>query len=175
MPIEQSLILIKPDAVNRSVTGRVLTRLEDAHLELIAVKLVKVPDDLAKEHYAQHIGKNFFPTLLEYITGRLHGPPHDRVLALVYRGENAIKALRSLSGDTNPEKADRGTIRAMFGRITTGGVMENVVHASATPLEAEREIKLWFKPDEIIGDIYPTKKNGQVREWTRIPSVSELG
>ena len=90
--------------------------------------------------------------LLEYITGKLHGDVP--VMALVYEGENAIQKIRALAGETNPEKANSDTVRGMFGRVTTAGVFENVVHASANPLEAEREIKLWFGPDELLHAIY---------------------
>lgn len=174
MPAERTLVLIKPDAMKRGIQGHVITKLEEARLHLIAAKLVKVSEKLAKDHYAQHEGKPFFDELIAYITGKIHGAPGDKVLALVYEGNNAIKAIRRLAGSTNPEKAEHDTIRGMFGRITTKGMFENVIHASATPLEAEREIKLWFNPDEITHDIYPAKKNGSARIWERIPAVSEL-
>ncbi|OVE75271.1 hypothetical protein BVX98_07975 [bacterium F11] len=173
-PLQRTLVLIKPDAVKRSLIGPVLTKLEEAKLDLIACRLVRVSEILAKEHYAQHVGKHFFAELIQYITGKIHGAPFDKVLALVYEGENAIQAVRTLAGDTNPEKAKPATIRGMFGRITTKGMFENVVHASATPLEAEREIKLWFKPEEILRETYAVKKNGIKVEWERIPAVSEL-
>jgi len=174
MSLQQSLVLIKPDAVRRSLTGPVLAKLEEANLTLIAARLTKVSEKLAADHYAQHVGKPFYAQLMEYITGKIHGVPYDRVMALVYQGENAIQTIRTLAGDTNPEKAKPNTIRGMFGRITTTGLFENVLHASATPLEAEREIKLWFGPDEIIGEIYPSKKAGEKRTWEKIPAVSEL-
>ncbi|MCB4756417.1 MAG: nucleoside-diphosphate kinase [Elusimicrobia bacterium] len=174
MAIQFTLVLIKPDAIKRSLMGRVLTKLEEAKLNLIAARLTKVSPELAAEHYAQHYGKPFYNQLMDYITGKIHGAPHDKVLALVYEGENAIQSIRHLCGDTNPEKAQSNTIRGMFGRIMTTGLMENVVHASATPPEAEREIKLWFKPDEITRDIFPTKIVNGTRVWERIPAVSEL-
>ena len=174
MATEKTLVLIKPDAIKRSLMGPVLTKLDEAKLTLIGCRLVKVEETLAKEHYAQHVGKPFFDELMQYITGKIHGAPYDKVLALVYEGENAIKAVRALAGNTNPEKAEPNTIRGMFGRITTKGLFENVVHASATPLEAEREIKLWFTPQEVLGEIYPVKKNGGAPKWERIPAVSEL-
>ena len=83
---------------------------------------------------------------------------YQRVLAMVYRGENAILKVRDIAGSTNPEEADSTSIRGAYGRITTKGVFENVIHASAIPADSEREIKLWFKPFEIVGNIYPTKK-----------------
>jgi nucleoside-diphosphate kinase len=134
--------------MKRSLMGPVLTKLEEAKLRLVAAKLVLVSEKLANDHYVDHIGKPFFPQLVEYITGKLHnGTP---VMALVYRGEDAIQRIRNLSGNTNPEKAESDTVRGSFGRITTAGVFENVLHASANPEEAAREIKLWFKAEEIL-------------------------
>ena len=175
MSVQNTLVLIKPDAMRRSLIGPVVTKIEEVRLSLIATTLKRVDAKLAEAHYAQHVGKPFFPQLLEYITGKLHGAPGDRVLALVYRGEDAIAKIRALAGNTNPEKAEPNTLRGMFGRITTAGVFENVVHASATPIEAEREIKLWFEPSDIIESIYPSKTNGHGPTWERIPTVAELG
>ena len=87
--------------------------------------------------------------------GRYHS--RKKVLALVYMGEDAIKRVRELSGATNPEEADPTTIRGQYGRITTKGVYENVIHASSSKVDAEREIKLWFEPDEIIFPLYRSK------------------
>jgi nucleoside-diphosphate kinase len=96
--------------------------------------------------------------------GNIHGEKYQRVLALVYRGEDAIHKVRSLSGATNPEEAAPTTIRGAYGRITTEGVYENVIHASANPAEAEREIKLWFRPEEIVDDLYPAvEKEGKLK------------
>src|SRR4030066_1292714 len=91
-----------------------------------------------------------------YIMGEVHKT--RRVLALVYQGDNAITKIRDIVGDTNPEMANPVSIRGAYGRITTSGVFENVVHASSSTEDAENEIKLWFKPEEIVGDIYPTKE-----------------
>jgi len=175
MPIQSTLVLIKPDAMKRNLMGPVLTKLQESKLNLIAAKLTLTPLALAKAHYAQHEGKDFYPQLLEYITGKLHGNPPVAVLALVFQGDNAIQAIRTLAGNTNPEKAAGDTIRGMFGRITTAGLFENVIHASATPLEAEREIKLWFEPKEILNEIYKMKKDGAKLVWESIPTVAELG
>jgi nucleoside-diphosphate kinase len=147
MPVQETLILIKPDAVRRNLIGPVLAKLEEARLDLVAGKLTKVSQKLAEQHYVDHLGKPFYPQLIDYITGKLHGVC---VMALVYRGEDAIPKIRALAGDTNPEKAAPNTVRGMFGRVTTAGVFENVLHASANPLEAEREVKLWFKADEYV-------------------------
>jgi len=148
MPVQETLVLVKPDAVKRHLMGPVLTKMEEAKLRLVAMKLMMVSEQLANVHYSDHVGKPFFPQLVDYITGKLHGG--TPVLALVYRGEDAIQKIRALSGNTNPEKADMDTVRGSFGRITTEGVFENVLHASANPMEAEREVKMWFKPEEIL-------------------------
>ncbi len=176
MSKQTTLVLIKPDAVRRSLIGPVLTKLEESKLTLVGASLRRVPLSLAEEHYAPHKGKGFYAQLLEYITGKLHasnGNP-ERVMALVYEGDNAIATIRALAGNTNPEKAEPNTLRGSFGRITTAGVFENVVHASANPIEAEREIKLWFQPHELVGDLFETKSDGGKKVWTRIPAVSEL-
>ena len=91
-----------------------------------------------------------------------------KVMALVYYGEDAIQKVRNICGATNPEEADPVSIRGAYGRITTKGVYENAIHASANPEESEREIKLWFTPDEIISELYPTrvvKKSVEARVW----------
>ncbi len=147
MPVQETLVLIKPDAIKRNLIGPVLAKLDESKLSLVAAKLMQVSEKLANDHYVDHVGKGFFPQLIEYITGKLHGGGVP-VMALVYKGEDAILKIRALGGDTNPEKAKTDTIRGMFGRITTAGVFENVIHASANPLEAEREVRLWFKGEE---------------------------
>src|SRR5262245_1705956 len=98
MSTQKTLVLIKPDAVRRHLSGHVLAKLDEAKLTLIACRLTRVSLELAKEHYAQHVGKAFFNQLLDYITGKIHGAPADRVLALVYEGEDAIQKIRTLAG-----------------------------------------------------------------------------
>ena len=112
---------------------------------------------MAEKHYIHLKDKPFFNDLIDYIQGKPYGPDFERVMALVYKGPNAIKRIREIAGATNPEEADSVSIRGAFGRITTKGVFENVIHASSDTKDSEREIKLWFKPDEIVLDIYPTK------------------
>jgi len=158
MAIEQLLILIKPDGVKKSLTGNILTKLSEARMLIIGAKTVKVSKELAEQHYYQLKDKPFFGELVDYIQGKVYGEPWDRVLAFVYQGEDAIARMRKIAGATNPEEADPISIRGAYGRITTKGVYENVVHCSSDPSEAEREIKLWFKPEEIVKSIYPTKK-----------------
>lgn len=158
MAIEQLLILIKPDGVKKSLTGNILTKLSEARMLIIGAKAVKASKELAEEHYYQLKDKSFFGELVDYIQGKIYGEPWDRVLAFVYQGEDGIARMRKIAGATNPEEADPVSIRGAYGRITTKGVYENVVHCSSEPSEAEREIKLWFKPEEIVKTIYPTKK-----------------
>jgi len=151
---QQTLVLIKPDGLKKSLTGNILARLSETKLEIIAAKIVKVSKKLAEDHYDALKDKPFFPELIKYIMGDYH---KRKVMALVYWGDDAIKKVRNICGSTNPEEADSVSIRGAYGRITTKGVYENVIHASAHEADAEREIKLWFEPDDIIADLYPTK------------------
>jgi nucleoside-diphosphate kinase len=151
---QQTLILIKPDGLSKSLTGNVLTRLSETKLEIVGAKIVQVSKKLAEEHYAMLKDKPFFEELIKYIMGTYH---KKKVMALVYWGEEAIGKVRQICGSTNPEEADPVSIRGAYGRITTKGVYENVIHASANESDAEREIKLWFQPDELIVDMYPVK------------------
>lgn len=151
MPIEKTLVLIKPDGLKRNLSGLVIDRLDAAGLEMIGAKVVSVSEKLAREHYKSLSDKPFFENLIKYIRGEFHGIPKSRVLAFVYRGENAVALVRKIAGATNPEDAAPGTIRGSFGRITTKGQFENVIHASSDVREAEREIKLWFSNGEVLG------------------------
>lgn len=157
LPIQQTLVLIKPDGLKKSLTGNILTKLSEAKLVIIGAKVVRVSRELAEQHYRHLRDKPFFEELIRYIQGKLHGEPYNRVLAFVYMGEEAISRVRKIAGATNPEEADPVSIRGAYGRITTKGIYENVIHCSSDEQEAEREIKLWFKPDELVVDIYPTK------------------
>ena len=162
---EQTLVLIKPDALKNSLTGYVLSQLSEFHtgLRFAAAKIVHVNRMLAEEHYAEHVGKVFFPSLLEYIMGLSHSPETPgtrRVVAFVYQGPDAVKKIRDLAGPTNPLAAREkkpGCIRALGTLVpvkdASGAVigerMDNLIHASASDTEAEREIKLWFKPLDV--------------------------
>lgn len=153
---ETTLVVIKPDGLQKSLTGNILTRLSEAKLVIIGSKMVQVTRKLAEEHYCHLKDKPFFDELARYLMGDYHT---KRTMALVYYGENAIQKVREICGATNPEEAAPGTIRGSFGRITTKGIYENVVHSSGNSQDAEREIKLWFEPDEVVLDnIYPTKE-----------------
>lgn len=150
---EAVLILIKPDGLKKSLTGNILTRLSETKLEIVGAKMVRVSRELAISHYAHLKDKPFFEELIRYIRGELHD--RKKVMALVYWGVDAIRKCRALAGATNPEEAESTSIRGAYGRITTAGVYENVIHVSANKEDAEREIKLWFYPDEIIVKLYP--------------------
>ena len=152
---EAILILIKPDGLVKSLTGNIISKLSEAKLEIIAAKMISVSRTLAEEHYKHLKDQPFFDELIRYIQGELHN--RKKAMAMVYYGDDAINKVRSLAGATNPEEADAISIRGAYGRITTKGVYENVIHASSDPEEAKREIKLWFLPKEIIFDLYPTK------------------
>ncbi len=152
---EATLVLIKPDGLAKSLTGNILTRLSETKLEIAAAKCLQVSRQLAEKHYRALLEKPFYEELIDYIMGKYHN--RKKVVALIYVGEGAIQKVRNLVGATNPEEADSVTIRGQYGRITTKGVYENVLHSSSDIKEAEREIKLWFTPDEIIYDLYPTR------------------
>ncbi|MDY6084329.1 MAG: nucleoside-diphosphate kinase [Dialister sp.] len=131
--IEKTLVLVKPDGVKKHVCGEVIARFERKGLSIHAIKMIQVPEELAKKHYAEHEGKGFFNDLISFITS---GP----VLAMVVEGENAVKAVRQINGATNPLEAVPGSIRGDFAT----SIDENIVHASDAPETAEREIALWF-------------------------------
>ena len=161
---EATMVIIKPDAIQRGLTGPALAKLEEAKLSMVGAKVMRVSRQLAEEHYNALKDKHFFQDLLKHICGELHGTDH--VLVFVYVGEGAITKIRQLAGATNPEKADPKSIRGAYGRNTASGIMENVLHASSDREEAEREIKLWFRPDELLVALYPTKMvKGDVAVW----------
>jgi len=165
MKKQSTLILIKPDGLKKSLTGNILTRLSETKLVIIAARVVQVSAELAERHYEALREQKFFPELIKYLCGEYHT---RRVMALVYYGEDAIAKVRQICGATNPEEADSVSIRGAYGRITTRGIYENVVHASANEGDAERETKLWFRPDEIVMNLYATKtveQNGSARVW----------
>ena len=131
--MERTLILVKPDAFARSLTGEIIARFENKGLKIVAMRHMQVTEDLAKQHYAEHDGKPFFGELVEFITS---GP----IVALVLEGESAIKAARQVIGATNPLEAAPGSIRGDFA-IAVG---QNMVHGSDSPESAEREANLFF-------------------------------
>ena len=136
--IQKSFVMMKPDAVSRRLMGKILSRFEEKGLQVIAVKLMQIDEDLAKTHYGEHAEKPFFEDLVTYITS-------SPSLAMVIKGEDAISTIRKMVGATNPLEADLGTIRGDFA-MDTG---RNIIHASDSPESAEREINLFFNEDEI--------------------------
>ncbi len=173
--LEQTLVLIKPDALKNSVTGFIFSQLSEFHTgsRFAAAKIVNVNRLLAEEHYIEHQGKPFFEALIEYITGVTHYPDDPwkrRVIAIVYLGVDVLQTIRDMAGPTNPHKAREekpGCLRALGtvvpildqkGTIISDR-LDNLIHASANPEDAEREIKLWFVPNDIppLMRIYPTE------------------
>lgn len=161
---ESILVIVKPDGMIKGHAGHVLSRFEETDLQLLGTRLVKVTKELAIEHYKHLKDKPFFDELIKFIMGEFDNN-QDTVLAFVCYGEDAVKKGRDIAGDTNPEKAGYHTIRGSYGRVTTRGIFENVVHVSSDPVEAEREIKLWFPPSELTMDLFPTKVGGGNRVW----------
>jgi nucleoside-diphosphate kinase len=156
---QQTLVLIKPDGLKKSLTGNILTRLSETKLKITGAKVTKVTRELAEQHYPHLKNEPFFDAVVDYLMGTVYGPEYERVVALVYEGEDAISKVRKLAGATNPEDADSTSIRGQYGRIVKKtGIFENVIHCSANEEDAEREIKLWFKPDELVDAIYPSEE-----------------
>lgn len=136
---ERTLVLIKPDGVRRKLAGEILARFEARGLEIRALKLLKVSEELAGQHYAEHREKPFFGELVEFITS-------TPTIAMVLEGEGAILSVRSTMGATNPANSAPGTIRGDLAL----SMPDNLVHGSDSPESAAREIALWFGEDEIV-------------------------
>jgi nucleoside-diphosphate kinase len=137
--MERTLVLIKPDAMQRGLAGEIITRLERRGLRIVAMRLLQMDRDLARRHYEQHIGKNFFEPLINYITS-------SPIIAAVFEGTNAVEATRQTMGATNPVQAAPGTIRGDLA-LEIG---RNLVHGSDSVEAAEREISIFFKPEELV-------------------------
>jgi nucleoside-diphosphate kinase len=137
--VERTLVLVKPDGVQRGLTGEIIKRLENRGLKLTAAKFILVDEKLAKTHYAVHEGKPFFDGLIRYITS-------SPVMAMVWEGPQVVAAVRQTMGSTRPTEAAPGTIRHDFA-LEIG---RNLTHASDSPENAEIEIGIWFKPEEIV-------------------------
>lgn len=139
--MERSLIILKPDAIQRGLAGPILTRLEQRGLKLIGLKLIRIDEHLARRHYAEHEGKPFFTGLVQYITS---GP----VIVVAVHGDNVVEMVRSMVGATNPLKAAPGTIRGDLA-VSIG---RNLIHASDKPDTGEREVQLFFRDDELLAE-----------------------
>ena len=137
--MERTLVLLKPDAVQRGLVGEIIGRLEKRGLLIAGCKFMQVNLELAEEHYAIHKGKPFYNGLIKYITS-------SPILAMVWEGNEAVKAVRQTMGSTDPLQAAPGSIRHDFSL----GVGRNLTHASDSPENAKNEINLWFKPEELV-------------------------
>ncbi|MBC2364535.1 nucleoside-diphosphate kinase [Listeria booriae] len=137
--MEKTYLMVKPDGVQRGLIGEIVGRLEKKGLKLVGAKFMQIDEELAKQHYAEHVGKAFFPDLLAFITS---GP----VFAMVWEGDEAISLTRHMMGKTNPLEAEQGTMR---GDLAVH-MNRNVIHGSDSPESAQREIGLFFKEEELI-------------------------
>lgn len=139
MALERTLIIFKPDAVQRGLCGEILTRFEKKGLQIVAAKFMKIPTQLAETHYEPHKGKPFYPGLVKFMTS-------SPVVVLALAGKDAIAIARKMMGATFGSKAEPGTIRGDFGVSNSF----NLIHGSDSPESATRELGLFFKPDELI-------------------------
>ncbi len=146
MAHEQTFVMVKPDGVQRGLAGELIARLERKGLQLVALKMIRIDEDIASQHYAEHKERPFYPGLVKFITS-------SPVIACVWQGDNAISIVRKVLGATSPDKAEPGSIRGDFA-INTGF---NLMHASDGSESALREIKLYFSNDEIQD--YPLTMN----------------
>jgi len=137
--LEKTFLMVKPDAVQRHLIGNIVSRFEAKGFRLVGAKLMKISNELAEKHYAEHKDRPFFGELVEFITS---GP----VFAMVWEGENVIKTARQMMGSTNPSDAAPGTIRGDYGVV----VRKNIIHGSDSEESAAREISLFFNEEELL-------------------------
>ncbi|SRR6056297_1908123 len=137
--MERSLVLLKPDAIQRGLVGQLIDRIEKKGLKIVGMKMMEVEEELAREHYAEHLDKEFFSDLFRFITS-------SPIVAMVVEGKQAISVLRKMMGATNPFEADPGTIRGDYGLDLT----KNLIHGSDSKESAEREIGLFFTAEELL-------------------------
>ncbi len=146
--IERTFVMLKPDSIQRQLTGRIIQRFEDAGLKIVGMKMQWIDEEFSKKHYKDHVDKPFFKGLDEFVR---EGP----VIAMVIEGINAIENVRRIVGSTEPKSAQPGTIRGDFAHVSysyadeKGKAVKNLIHASGNKEDAEYEINLWFKPEEI--------------------------
>ena len=136
--MEKTFLMVKPDGVQRNLIGEIVSRFEKKGFQLVGAKLMSIPRELAETHYGEHKERPFFGELVDFITS---GP----VFAMVWQGENVIATARQMMGSTNPKDAAPGTVRGDYG-VTVG---KNIIHGSDSPESAEREISIFFKPEEL--------------------------
>lgn len=150
MSNERVLVLIKPDAMARKLFGIIMHDLENLDLKMIGLKLVSVKKHLAEKHYEVHKEKPFYSDLLKYIMGEFHNV--HSIIAIAYEGEDAIKRLRDYIGSKYPDDAEPSTLRGKYGKINSKTKnIDNVIHASDSPENGEKEIAIWFDKDELVG------------------------
>ena len=137
--MERTLIILKPDAVQRGLCGRILSRFEEKGLQIVGLKLMRIPQQLAETHYESHKGKGFYPGLVKFMTS-------SPVVVLALEGKNAIAIARKMMGATFGSNAEPGTIRGDFGVSNSF----NLIHGSDSPDAAQRELGLFFKPEELV-------------------------
>ncbi|WP_088188981.1 nucleoside-diphosphate kinase [Desulfosporosinus sp. FKA] len=137
--MERTFLMLKPDAVQRGLVGRIIAKLEDKGFKLVGMKFIQVDRTLAEAHYAEHKGKGFFEPTVAYIMS-------SPVVAMVWQGKNVVALARELMGATNPANANPGSIRGKYGM----DISRNVIHGSDSVASAEREIALYFKPEELV-------------------------
>ena len=137
--MERTLVLVKPDGVQRGLIGEVINRLERRGLKLVGMKLMQVDDSLARQHYGEHVDRPFFGGLVDFITS-------SPVVAMAWEADNVVEAVRNTMGQTNPTTSPLGTIRGDFGL----DIGRNLVHGSDSPESAERELALFFNSGELL-------------------------
>jgi len=146
--IETSLVLLKPDTVQRGIIGNVITRFENAGLKIVGMKMIWIDRDFSKKHYSDHVEKGFYPGLEDFI---VEGP----IIALGIQGIHAVDTIRKMVGATEPKQAQPGTIRGDFAHHSysyadkKGIAIKNLIHASDSPENAKKELNLWFKDNEL--------------------------
>jgi nucleoside-diphosphate kinase len=147
--MERALVLIKPDAMEKQLAGIIIHDVSQLSLKMIGLKLVSVKKHLAEKHYSDHAEKPFYPDLLKYILGEYHHV--NSIIAIAYEGEDAIKKIREYAGKTNPDEAAPSTLRGRYGKVNSKTHnFDNVVHASDSPENGEKEIAIWFDKDELV-------------------------
>lgn len=148
---ERCLILIKPDAIEKRITGVIIDRLERLGLTIVGAKVIALDETLIRAHYKHLEGKPFLEGVVRYMMGDHNHITNHKIYAFVLQGESAVSKIREAVGATNPTKAEPGTIRGNFGYYDAAqDIVQNCVHASDSPHDAEREIALWFNSAEIL-------------------------
>jgi len=146
--VEQTFVALKPDAVNRGISGKIIDVFEEAGFKIVGMKMVWADSEILEEHYEEHVDKDFYEGLEEFMSS---GP----VIAMVLEGVNAVENVRKIVGETDPKDANPATIRGRFAHMSfdhadsSDTLHKNIIHASAEPDEAEKEISIWFDEDEV--------------------------